>query len=321
MTSRDTDTRAVTLVDVPLVKRLAEKGVVLDSELEFTRDAHGPHDAVLSSILLPQRGLYTLVARSDKQHVVGQFRLRSDEHYAHIVYVAPRLDYNADDTAWLHIFDAMAREAGKHGAHGLIADVDEDAHLFESMRTAGFAVYARQQIWRRRPGFYPAVDHTVRLDKQTDADIPGIHALYANTVPSMVQQIAIDPALYDGLVYRKQGRIAGYMAVSEGRHGVYVVPYLHPDIVLEAAAIFDAALNTISSTEKVPTYMCVSRHQSWIASSLEYLGFEPGPRQAVMVRHITAGIRYARFSPVELGLRAVTNVKAPHKCQRTTEED
>lgn len=314
MPSRDADTRAVTLVDLPVVTRLIDRGVVLDSDIEFTRDARGLNGAVFSAVLLPQRGVQTLVTRSGKQTLVGQMRVRGDDHVAQIIYITPDLDADVDDTAWLHILDAMAREAGRHGAHVLVAEVDEDSTLFETMRTAGFAVYARQQIWRRQPGPYPAVDLKIDLEDVHDADTQAIYSLMANTVPRLIQQVAQPPPDAGGWVYRKDGRIEAYLMATEGRHGVYIVPYIHPDCSLELAGIFDAALQRVAHHHhKTPVYVCVRRHIGWIASTLEYLDFEPGPRQAVMVRHITAGIRQAHFSPVRQPTQAVPVNKPPTK--------
>lgn len=303
MPSRDADTRAVTLVDLPLVTRLLDRGVVLDSELEFTRDMHSLNGAVLPSILLPQRGLHTFVTRAGKVALVGQMRVRTDDHLAQITVLAPELDVDVEDTAWLHMLDAMTREAGRHNAHVLVAEVDEDSPLFETMRTAGFAVYARQQIWRRAPGPYPAVDLDVTVEDVRDDDLPGIHTLMANTVPQLIQQVAMPTPEAKGWVYRDEGRIAAYLMATEGRHGVYIVPYIHPDCSLQVAGIFDSALRRAAHKNRLPVYVCVRRHMSWIASTLEYIDFEPGPRQAVMVRHITAGIRQTHFRTVDEAIK------------------
>ena len=305
MSARDTDTRLVGLVDIPLVMRLTDESVTLDSAMGFTRDVQGPNGALLSSILLPQRGLHTLIARSDKQQVVGQFRFKPDDHNAHIIYVAPGLADGEDDTAWLHVFDAMAREAGKHQAHTLVAEVNEDSSLFETMRTCGFAVYARQIIWRRLPGTYQhPTGRLVTLTEQTEADIPGIMALFAATVPGLMQQI-VTPSEEKGLVYRRDDRIEGYFSIYEGKHGIYVTPFLHTDIAEVVPDVFAALLRMIPRCEKLPIYVCVRRHQDWFTMSLHALGFEPGMQQAVMVRHLTAGVRHARFETVENGRRIV----------------
>src|SRR5690606_20638810 len=139
---------------------------------------------------------------------------------AHITYIAPCLEDEQDDTAWLHVLDAMAAEAGRRGAHMLTAEVDEDLTLFETMRVAGFSIYARQEIWLHMPGELPQLPvDKVDLGEETDSDAHGIQLLYSNIVPRLVQQVAAPPSRSSGLVYRKHDRVEGYIAVSEGRAG------------------------------------------------------------------------------------------------------
>jgi hypothetical protein len=306
----DTDTRTVTLVDIPLVKRLTEKGIVLDSETSLTRDPHGPKSASLSTLLL-QRNLYTLLARSDKQQVVGQFRLKPDDPNAHIVYIAPALQEDAEDTLWLHILDAMAREAGRHSAHCLIAEVDESSMLFETLRAAGFAVYARQEIWRHLPGDYPEPAEDIELADETADDALGVQSLFCNTVPSLVQQVAAPSGDGHGLVYRQDGRVEGYLAISEGKHGVYIIPYLRPEHLSLASPIIHAAIKQSSRAAKAPVYVCVRRYQDWLEGALFDLDFEPWAQRAVMVRHIAAGVRQAVFTPLRDKLEVVTSPVQP----------
>lgn len=309
MPMHDIDTRTASLVDIPLVRRLVDQGTVLDSELEFTRDANG---ALVSSILLPQRGLCTLVTRSDKQQVVAQFRVRADDPIAHIMYIAPGLEPDVDDTEWLHLLDAMAREAGRYNAHALLGEVDENGPLFETMRTAGYAVYARQEIWVRYPGEFPSYGDPIGLTEEMEADALGVQSLLTTTVPSLVQQYAAPHADMSGLVYRKNDRVEAYIAYSEGKHGVYMIPYLHPDIMPEAPAIIDAALHHIGRATKVPTFVCVRRYQDWIMEALAELRFEPCAQQAVMIKHITAGVRHATFAPLQVPLEHIpTPIKPP----------
>ncbi|WP_337876705.1 hypothetical protein [Elioraea sp.] len=302
----ETDTRVAWLVDIPLVKRVTEKGVVLDSELYFTRNGDSPHSTLFSSLFQRQRGLYTMIARSDSQQVVGQFRLKSD-HHAHIVYVAPRLEEGADDTLWLHCLDAMAAEAGRRGAHTLIAEVDENSRLFKTLRTASFAIYARQEIWQRLPenDTLPDAIQPVELEEARDGDAHEIALLYCNIVPRLIQQIAGLPGNGQGFVYRKNERVEGYIAVAEGKSGIYMMPHLHPDAFSEATAILAGAMASTRRAKKVPVYMCVRRYQDWLEEALTELGFDICARQAFMVRHIAAGVRYAAFEPLAKKLEAI----------------
>lgn len=321
MPSHDTDIRAAKLVDLPLISRLVEKGTMLDSELWCTREVVGSQSALLSSIPLPQRELFTLVGRVGRQSVVGQFRLRSYDHLAQMVYVAPPLEPGMSDTPWLHLIDAITAEAGRRGAHILSAEVEEDSPLFITMRTAGFAVYAREQLWMRPPGrglpggITPAV-----LTEETEADAGEIQLLYSNIVPRLVQPVVGPPPDSRGFVYRgvaqrpdrPDGCVQGYVAVSEGKSGIYLLPFLHPDVLFsEASAIIAGAIGRVARADRLPVYVCVRRYQDWLEETLTDLGFEPGKPQAVMVRHIAAGVRHAAFAPLSQALEMIPSPIRP----------
>jgi len=294
--SGTTDTRTMSLVDLPLIRRLTANGTVLDSEMGLTRDARGPHGLLLSSLLFP-RGLYTLVARSESQPVIGQFRYRPDDLTAHIVYLAPSLEDESENTVWLHVLDAMAREAGKHGAHSLLAEVETGCNLFETMRIARFATYARQIIWRHEPiQLEGATD--LKLEDETSNDQLGILSLIAATVPTLLQAIAAPSSEMAGLLYRKNGRIEAYIGVSEGSQGIYLLPFIHPDISNESEAILTAVIQRLERAAKLPIYVCVRSYQSWLNSYMERLGFEELVEQAVMVKQLAAGIRHPNFNKV-----------------------
>lgn len=298
-------TRAAKLRDLPLVRRLIERGLLLDAELSCTREIGSQNNAIYSSLILPQRSQQTLVTRSRDQHVIGQYRLKPSEHLAQITFIAPHLEPGARDTAWLHMLDAMASEAGKRGVHMLAAEIDEDSPLFQTMRTAGFAVYARQSIWRRASSQPLPIEPAVLVD-ETDADGMDIQLLYCNIVPRLVQPIAVPSRESTGLVYRQNDRIMGYVAVTEGKSGIYLIPYLHPDVLFnEAAAIIAGAISRANRGDRLPVYVCVRRFQDWLEETLMELGFDTWGNQAVMVRHITAGIRQAGFTPLAQRLEAM----------------
>lgn len=274
---------------------------MLDCEIGLTRDARGASAALISGMLFP-RGVYTLVTRTDDQQVVGQFRYKADDLTAHIVYVASNLALQSPypDAAWLHILDAMTREAGKHGAHSLVAEVDTDSHLFEAMRHARFASYARQTIWRHDPVSLSDGDVHMTLHPQTESDQLDVTALMYKTVPTMLQQVTQPTSEMQGLVYRdfvrQQGRVVAYIAYAEGSHGVYLVPYIHPDVMEDAADILISAIAHMGRASKVPIYVCVRSYQCWLDGVMMALNFEDWAQQAIMVKHIAAACRHPGFS-------------------------
>jgi len=319
--ARDIDTRAVTLVDLPLLRRLGNRATVLESTMEYTQ--YEPHPATLTNLILPQRSLYTMLARADKQYVVGQFRLRPDEQNAHIVYIAPGMQDGVDDTAWLHILDAMAREAGQRHAHALIAEVHEDSHLFETMRTAGYAVYARQEIWRRLPAAAPLpIIPGIEVVEETEADAMRVQSLIAQIIPRLMQPFVTPNEDMDGWVYRRDGRVQAYIGVVSGKQGIFLRPFIHPDLYKEAPGILSDLIRKLARADQLPIYICVSRFLDWMQTTLDEMHFLPGPRQAVMVKHITAGVRQASFKPFHAvqGV-AVGSAKSPtsHYLERNSD--
>lgn len=300
--TNQTDTHEMKLLDIPLMIRLKQNAIVLHSELGLTEDARGQNSALLSSIVFP-RGLHTLVAHTNNQDMVGQFRYRSDDVNAHIVYLAPTLDDEEDDTIWLHILDAMAQQAGKHGAQTLVAEVEVSHRLFETMRRAGYAVYSRQVIWQHSLIEDDTQIPEVTVTEEVNSDQIGIASLLGCTIPRILQTVMGPSTDMDGLVYRKDGRIEAYIAYSEGKHGVYLIPYLHPDVLSEASDVIAAAVLAIDRSRKVPIYVSVRGYQGWLENAMLDLGFTPWLEQAVMVKHLTAGIRQTTFSHVKLNTR------------------
>jgi hypothetical protein len=294
------EVHAAKLIDLPMLRRLIERGALLDSDLLYTREFDPSSTALLQSILLPQRSLYTLVAKNTAPPVIGQFRLRAHDHLAQVVLLAP-VEPDAGDGAWLGLLDAIAYEAGRRGAHMLTAEVDELSPLFPLMRHAGFSVYARQEIWRWSGELAEGSAQSPAgvLAEETDDDTLDIQLLYSSIVPRLVQPIAVPSRESSGLVYRKDGRVQAYVAVSSGRAGTYLMPFIHPDVLgSEAAAVLLAVIARVARAEHAPVYVCVRRYQDWLGDSLRELGFEAITQQAVLVRHIAAGVRTAAFAPL-----------------------
>ena len=293
------DAHAMKLRDLPLMLRLKQDAIVLDSELGLIEDARGQNSALLSSIVFP-RGLHSLLGRIDDQDVIGQFRHRQGDANAHLVYLAPSLGDDDDDTIWLHMLDAMAEQAGGNGAHTLVGEIELSHRLFETMRRAGYAVYSRQVVWQRGPLRQRLGASGIHLAAETSADEMGIAALLGCTIPRILQAVLAPSAEMSGLVYRKDGTVEAYLAYSEGKHGVYILPFLHPEVLSDAADIIAAALQRIERCRKLPIYICVRGYQGWLENAMRDLSLRPWLEQAVMVKHLTAGIRQTSFGSVQL---------------------
>jgi hypothetical protein len=71
-------------------------------------------------------------------------------------------------------------------------------------------------------------------------------------------------------------------------------------VLSEAPDILAAALQRIDRCRKLPIYICVRGYQGWLENAARDLGCAPLLEQAVMVKHLTAGVRQASFESVNI---------------------
>jgi hypothetical protein len=174
----------------------------------------------------------------------------------------------------------------------LIAEVEETNPAFENLRRAGFAVYARQRIWRLSEaptGDLQPLDAAWRFEVGSDA--PAIRNLYHNLVPALVQQVESPPASQSrNLVHWDEAELLGYLDIKRGPRGVWAHAYVHP-VAERADPLLAGFLAQFNPTPSKPLYVCVRTYQAGMSTSLERLGFTPFSDQAVMVKRLTAAIR------------------------------
>ncbi len=281
-----TDVRPVSPLDLPVVRRAIAKSLPLDLMAALSRGISGLEDALLAAVPLTDFGAPTLVLRNGDGAYVGQFRHRTGETVAQLTLVAPEPD-DGDNPHWIRLLESLAYEAGRRGAHLLSAELDEDHEAFRAFRRAGFAVYSRQVILRRTPGGVPQGDPDL-VRPVTGRDSIGISVLWANTVPRLLQQAEPLPGPdCGGLVYERDGQIAAYLTITEGKCGIVIKPYFHPEIYEQTSAIILAALAHIGAAETLPVYLYARAYQDWLQRVLEEVEFVPWTHQALLVKYTT----------------------------------
>jgi hypothetical protein len=203
----------------------------------------------------------------------------------------------------------VAYEAGKRRAQLITAEVAEDHPVFMAFRGAGFAVFSRQVILRRAPGLIPEGD-TKLLRPELEQDCIGIRTLHVNTVPRLLQQAEVVPVPEGGgLVYERNGQIAGYLGVIEGKNGIVIKPYFHPEIYDQAPAIVMSALLHIPRADRLPVYLYARAYQDWLRGALEHMEFIPWTHQALLVKHTM--VRVERLEPVPVSGLDASHLRPP----------
>lgn len=284
--------------DFSTLHRHRDRGLCLDMSLELTRSMTLVPVGALLSYVAPATGIYTFVAGENgnqSSKVIGQFAHTPGTVNAQLTFLSPESALTSSHT--ISLLDHLAQQAGKHGALNLLAEVSERSIAFEIMRKAGYAIYARQRIWKiAKP--VPSPTEVTRWRTAVEQDIIPVRQLYNALVPALVQQT--EPTPWDqinGLVCYQEDELIGYVHLIHGPNGVLAQPILHPNIEHVSDhlnEIVNLILNSrkLSSARKVPSigalplYFVVRSHQAWLELYLTEMGAETGPYQAVMVKRL-----------------------------------
>lgn len=284
--------------DITLLYKYRNRGLFLDSPRLLLYGQMITPVGALTTLLGPSTRSFNYLCKDDSTEnmpLFGQVSHRRGSTYAHLSYLAPSDAIDLPELAVLA--DAIASQMGAIGVFHILADVGEDDQLFELLRKAGFAIYARQCIWRfdEKPAFTGA-EPVWRPIKAKD--VIGIHSLYTSVVPGLVQQVEPLPKKQvTGAVCYQNGDLQAFVEVKYGPRGIWVQPFVHPD-----AEGFDQQLvqllHELPNRRERPVYICIRNYQPWLESAVQGMGAQPGPQQALMVRHLTLARRVKQAFPL-----------------------
>jgi len=274
------------LRDLPLLPKYQNRGLFLDSTRVLIHSSVMVPMGALISFIGPSLRIFTYVCENDSQPgkpIIGQVTYNLGASYARLSFLAP--DDAIEQPEVTALSEYIVTQMGTFGVYHILADVDESNHAFPLLHRAGFAIYARQRIWRLDGGPAGETDDTPWRSSRL-RDVINVRSLYCNVVPGLVQQVEPLPQKdLKGVVYYHNGELLAFIDLKYGRKGIWVQPFVHPD-----AQGFDRhlvyLLHNLPSRRERPLYICVRSYQSWLENAVEAMGAQPGPQQAVLVRHL-----------------------------------
>ncbi|MCP4142935.1 MAG: hypothetical protein GY755_22045 [Chloroflexi bacterium] len=282
--------RPLELFDLPKLPRYRDKVLMLDSRRALTRG--NPLRAVsFLAYLNPTRRIYTGILESDEGEIVGSITQHTEENFARLSYLTPA---DIPTEAPLALVENLTSQAGLWQAHHIVAEIDENAPLFTSLRQSGFSVYSRQHIWDLSEVSIPK-EPSLSWRKSKAEDLISIQSLHRKIVPPLLQQVDSFTRPSAGMIYERD-ELLTYIEVRYGTHGIFLRPLIHPntDNIAEKLLRLLAKLN---NKRGLPVYLCVRSYQAWIEPMLEEMGAKSGQRQAVMVKHLVNKIREEKTLP------------------------
>jgi hypothetical protein len=269
--------------DLPVIRRYRNQCLFFDSMLALTRGPLLDWARTLFASLAPTQGVFTYLAVEDDhtvQPVLGQATF--------LPCLAPE---NALDAAGIGpLLDFIIVNLGEHGAFHVLAEADECQQACETLHEMGFAIYARQRIWQLNSDpAEKAIPTPWRLC--TDQDGINVRSLYNNLTPGLVQQMEPAPTHHPrGMVYYQGQDLLAYVDLKSGPNGIWAQPFIHPDVE-DVPALLADLLHNLPNRRQRPVYLCVRSYQAWLEASVEAMGAQPGPRQAVMVKRLALSRR------------------------------
>ncbi len=272
--------------DLPFAYRLAGHGMSFDSHLRLTIGEDHLRHVQLTGI---GRTQIFVLRRRGSSGAMASLHYPDGVRHARLAYLAPSLTEGADENLWLTMLDGLTAQAGQRGTFSIAAEVDDHNPALEVLKQADFAIYARQDLWQRKPA--PIAESHVTLRKARSHQELALLSLYSALVPPLIKQVEPKPISAD-ICYVLDGKEgpAAMVAVHQGNHGVLAEIYLHPEVELEAREVINGALFMLEAHRR-PVYIRLRRYIGWLESALVDLGFERIASQAVMVRHTTARIK------------------------------
>ncbi len=297
--------RSFTLRDFPLVRRLSEQGVSLHTESALTDNLQPSWGALLNIVVRAEYPTFVLKSEGKNGSGFIQILLEEDRHHAHILYLSPSIEkdnvaYQTDKPlvnieqpgdAWLSLLDQAVFEVGQYGIHSLVAEVDENGPELPILRLAGFAVYARQDIWVYENLIDKeenANDAPIKLQPRHESDDWDIQIFYTNIVPRLVQLVEPVPPLEKGetWVLRDEDKeLMAFVHIHEGAVATWLRFFIHPSAESSAKEIVQMAMQIVTAKKKRRVYCCVRRYEGWLPAALEQTNFMPWGSQAVLVKH------------------------------------
>nr|MBN1229488.1 hypothetical protein [Anaerolineae bacterium] len=300
------DIRPLRIRDLPLAYRLMGRGVNFDSHISLTTG-----NTILQQAFRP--GLGELQSYVLRQHTsgsgLGQLHFIQGIPHARLALVAPSLQHGATSNLWLGLLEGLIVEAGQRGVVTVTAEAPEGLPEIDILRRAGFAIYARQTLWRRAAS---SIGQGSVLRPASKRDAIPMTNLYGQLVPRLVRDIDPPPGSL-AMCYIQDGTRGpdGMVFVFSGINGVLIEPYLSAEAACDPAAFVAGALDAVQAHRKT-VYARVRDYIGGMAGALASAGFRQIEVQVVMYRLTAVRISHPSYKlkeKIEGGMPLPTSIQ------------
>lgn len=288
------------------VYRLQGRGVALDLQRALT-EAHAPlREAWLAFVTQQAMGRATYVLY-DAQHgeAFVQVQYRPHQAAADVAYLAPGLGESATAAAaWTQMLDGVGIEIAARGIQRLFGSLPEPGAGLDIFQQAGFAVYARDDVYRlSQPANAAPAATPAGLRPRSAEDWPALQKLCVAVTPQRVRQAegGIDMALTWGR------RLQAYVVAAnpDGNDddllatvSIYLGGLAHwlriivrPDVSDLAFEVARWAVTRLAGLPPRPIYCNVRQYEAGMREPLLSAGFELDHTRTLVVKQTLAYVK------------------------------
>lgn len=292
--------------DAALLRRLARHSVPLSLAPVLTDGAAPLRHALLHPVWGQSHPTFLCHTPNGQGAAFVQYAISNDKTQAALLWAggAPELLGRAttgetigyDEAVWLPLLEQAVGQLARRGVQSVVAEAAEDGPEHELLRRAGYANYARQDLWRlsaarwrelRRPGltenpmipFRPTHDWDVAL-------------LYAHLAPPLIRLVEPQPPHgRDSWLHYEKNDLAAYAHMKTGKQGYWLRLFFNTSLEMDAATLLRGVLAYKEPMHDRPLYCAVRNYQERLNAPLQALGFEPCGSQVVLVKHTVQHVR------------------------------
>lgn len=258
---------------------------------------------------------YTGVAKENKggSPLIGRIYLNIGDQAARLAFLAPR---QALGNGLVEVLlDHLSWECGNRGALRFLAEMAEDSSAFESFRSSGFCIYARQQVWKV-PFKQVKVENVAGIWRPLrEIDNHSVLNLYRAIVPPLVQGAeCLDKHPIHGYGYQVKDELVAFVEVISGSNGIYLIPVVHPNL-RDSFGLVASMIHNFQQHAGRPIYIAIRDYQSWLNNALVELDGSSGDRTILMVKHLVQRQRVAALNPLRAVLEGHAGETTVHTIQ------
>lgn len=266
--------------------------------------------------LHPARGVYTAVTRAEEDGLplIGQVNYVPGERSARLAFLMAQAEMGENSARAL--LENLIIRAGSWGAANVLAELDEAQAVFGMLRSVGFTVYGRQEVWQVPALKQSAPGNEWEWQEATPVDAGPVLRLCQALLPPLVQSaeemFAFCP---QGWVVRREEQVVGYVQVLAGSQGICLQPLFHPQII-DVRSLLVKLISRLPAMLLLPlerpVYVLVRAYQAGLAGILAELEGQKISQQALLVKHLAIRSRQVhqqlQFSTIERHVRPTSSI-------------